>query len=270
MFGRHAVLCVLAAAQMMLAIAAGRSFAKPFSANVTSCGGTGDVLINEFMPAPSAGSEWVELFNLTNQDLDISGWQITDGKNTKRFPAATPLEATGLTSIDVSMLNNTGDTFRLLDARGTIIDCVSYDGSVADQAWTRVPDGDAYWEQKQPTRGETNDPPPPPEAAPPSLVINEFVPLPADGTPWVELYNNGTTDAALGDLYVDNENTDQVPLPNDILGPGSWFVVDLPEGFYEATDTVRLVQGNEVVDEYVFADAVPDQVFGRLTTVQKI
>ncbi len=55
MLGRRSMFYVLAATQMLLAIAAGHSFAQPLRPSVTSCGGTGAVMINEFLPAPSAG-----------------------------------------------------------------------------------------------------------------------------------------------------------------------------------------------------------------------
>ena len=34
------------------------------------------VLINEFMPRPSSGAEWVELFNPNPYDVDIGNWKI--------------------------------------------------------------------------------------------------------------------------------------------------------------------------------------------------
>src|SRR5689334_18891591 len=45
---------------------------------VTSAPPTPQILINEFMPRPSSGSEWVELFNPNPVDIDLSGWKIDD------------------------------------------------------------------------------------------------------------------------------------------------------------------------------------------------
>jgi hypothetical protein len=36
------------------------------------------VLINEFMPAPASGPEWVEIVNCGDTPLDVSGWRIDD------------------------------------------------------------------------------------------------------------------------------------------------------------------------------------------------
>src|SRR5215216_4564399 len=34
------------------------------------------IMINEFMPRPSSGPEWAELFNTGSTAIDISGWKI--------------------------------------------------------------------------------------------------------------------------------------------------------------------------------------------------
>lgn len=39
----------------------------------------GDIVINEIMANPEIGCEWIELFNRTDFDIDVSGW-IIDGK----------------------------------------------------------------------------------------------------------------------------------------------------------------------------------------------
>lgn len=163
------------------------------------------------------------------------------------------------------MFTNSGEEVRLLNPKGQQIECVKYSATANGTAWARVPDGDGAWEAtNEPTRGEANVPPEPtPTPEPPSVVINEFVPLPTDGDPWVELFNNDSTDAVLDGLVLDNLNDDQFPLPAVVISPGNWFALDLPQGFYQAGDAVRLLQGDTVIDEYAF-DAVPDQVFGRL------
>jgi hypothetical protein len=46
------------------------------AAIVTSAPPAPQILINEFMPRPSSGPEWVELFNPNPVDIDLSGWKI--------------------------------------------------------------------------------------------------------------------------------------------------------------------------------------------------
>ena len=38
----------------------------------------GTIVINEIMPAPASGNEWVELYNPGTTPIDISGWKIDD------------------------------------------------------------------------------------------------------------------------------------------------------------------------------------------------
>src|SRR3989339_970905 len=44
----------------------------------------GDILINELMSAPEDGdAEWVELFNASDGNIDLSGWTLLDGGGRK-------------------------------------------------------------------------------------------------------------------------------------------------------------------------------------------
>lgn len=265
MLGRRTFLFLLAATQIMLVIAVPRSFAR-VAASITSCDGNGVVVINEFMPAPNAGSEWIEVFNASDEPIQLSGWSAVDAANNRKsIENGIVLDPQTVYAFDVNMLNDGGDTFRLLNGAQTVVDCVAYPKTAKGTAWARVPDGDEAWQETtEPTRGEANTPlEPTPTLEPPSVVINEFVPLPTDGAPWVELFNNGSTDAALDGLVLDNLADEQFPLPAMVVNPGDWFALNLPAGFYEAGDAVRLLQGDTVIDEYAF-DAVPSQAFGRL------
>lgn len=99
MFFRRTFLFLLAATQMVLVIAVPRSFAR-VAANITSCGGTGTVVINEFYPSPNSGEqEWVELYNPSDVALDISNWIIDDvpngGNKPQSLGAAGVIEAFG-------------------------------------------------------------------------------------------------------------------------------------------------------------------------------
>jgi hypothetical protein len=44
-----------------------------------------NVEINEFMQAPYDGNEWFELYNPTNQSINLSGWNITDNRETDQI-----------------------------------------------------------------------------------------------------------------------------------------------------------------------------------------
>ena len=106
-----------------------------------------DIVITELMidPSPAVGipeTEYLELFNNTNQVISLEGWTISDGNTTmifsnELFPPQTYLlcykEEPGIdfgipNSIGALLpaMNNSGDIITLIDANGKLIDSVSY------------------------------------------------------------------------------------------------------------------------------------------------
>lgn len=104
----------------------------------------GDILINELLPAPSSGNkEWIELYNRTNQPIDLSGWILLNKEGSKY--STTTLS--GIIEADdflvwediVGNLNNSGDEIILKDFSGQIISQTTY-GNFSfcyDCAWAR-------------------------------------------------------------------------------------------------------------------------------------
>ncbi|MFH1195727.1 MAG: lamin tail domain-containing protein [bacterium] len=106
-----------------------------------------DIVINEIMYAPSTGEpEWIELFNRTDEQINLKGWRINDNSSSSAIstvPVFLPAhgyiviadEATVSTFynipsqvivVDIPSLNNTGDDIKLLDSLLTAIDSVNY------------------------------------------------------------------------------------------------------------------------------------------------
>jgi beta-lactamase superfamily II metal-dependent hydrolase len=109
----------------------------------------GEVVVNEVLPAPSSGSEWIELYNTTTTDLDIGDCQIDDvadgGGSPYTIPTGTTIAAGGFWTADFSSyFNNTGDDARLIKADGTVLDAYTYSATALDLAWYRSPDGGAW------------------------------------------------------------------------------------------------------------------------------
>jgi beta-lactamase superfamily II metal-dependent hydrolase len=107
----------------------------------------GDVLINEYVANSSV--EWVELYNATPNDLDISGHYIDDipngGGSPKQIPANTIIPAYGYYVMTFSnFLNNGGDDVRFLDPSQNVLDSVSYTSSTAEHSYYRFPDGGVW------------------------------------------------------------------------------------------------------------------------------
>lgn len=126
--------------------------------------GIADILINEVLPAPSGGQpEWVELYNPTPEDIDISGAWIDDiangGGSPQQIAGGTIIPAGGYWTMDSNRyFNNGGDDVRLLMPDGaTVVDSFTYNYSTANQSWYRSPDGGAWSSvMGAPTKGSAN------------------------------------------------------------------------------------------------------------------
>ncbi len=132
------------------------------------------IFINEFLPAPyqdwnhdgvlDAGDEWIELYNASNQAVDLSAWQVDDAKNGSspyRIPNGVILDAHAfllLFARDTRVgLNNDGDTVRLMYPDGTLADKFQYAPIETNKSYARVPDGAAKWSTScVPTPGASN------------------------------------------------------------------------------------------------------------------
>ncbi|MBI4672491.1 MAG: lamin tail domain-containing protein [Chloroflexi bacterium] len=132
------------------------------------------IFVNEFLPAPykdwnhdkvlDAGDEWIELYNASNQVVDLSGWQVDDAKSGSSpyvIPDGATIDAHGFMLLFASAttigLNNDGDTVRLLHPDDTIADKYKYAPIETNASYARNPDGGADWRTNCiPTPGARN------------------------------------------------------------------------------------------------------------------
>ncbi|KUG24996.1 hypothetical protein ASZ90_005192 [hydrocarbon metagenome] len=112
---------------------------------------TSSVLINEVLYAPtSGGTEWVELINASNIDINLKGWRIAEGStyNSPRLITGEDIivkpgeyiiiaddtsggkfiSQTGvhIFQLDFGILNTTEDIITIFDFRGALIDSLKY------------------------------------------------------------------------------------------------------------------------------------------------
>ena len=129
------------------------------------------VLINEFEsdpPGDDNGKEWVELYNSTNETVNLDGCVLIPGSNEKNVfkIEKTSIEAKGRVVIDLPkrMLNNssgkagTGEKITLFDKDGNEMDSTPWksDTKNNDSTWQRDGDASSVWVHKKGTKGETN------------------------------------------------------------------------------------------------------------------
>lgn len=129
------------------------------------------VLINEVMHNPSAGPEWVELYNPGPLPVDLSGWRIDDatiGGPHTLIVEGTVISPGGLLVVPLTsaILNNGDpDQAQLSDQTGRIVDQSPLTVVPRDQTIARQPDGEANWQIGAPSPGAWNSGEPPAPAA---------------------------------------------------------------------------------------------------------
>ncbi len=133
------------------------------------------VVINEFLPR--AGFDWnndglidtndefIEIENLGPINVNLSGWRLSDDPNIggKTFSLPNQTLQPGQRAVYYGstthiLLVDSGDTIRLTNSYGVIVDARGY-GVVKypDQSHCRIPDGDGYWRTNCfPTPGTEN------------------------------------------------------------------------------------------------------------------
>ena len=131
-----------------------------------------DPIVNEVLPYPASGPEWVELYNPNSSEIDISGWKLnkanTLGGSPKTFPAGTEIPAYGYLVIEKGVGSN-DYAFTLLHY-ATDVTLFHSDNSVAsllhfpeysvnNKSWGWYPNADISGEIKSfdtPTKGVSN------------------------------------------------------------------------------------------------------------------
>lgn len=88
----------------------------------------GTLILNEIVSDPTDDMEWVEIWNTSSSDIDLSGCILVDAGQHITPLASAVLEAGAYALIvnPVGNLNNTGDTFTLFGPDGLKLDTVTY------------------------------------------------------------------------------------------------------------------------------------------------
>ncbi|KPV53029.1 hypothetical protein SE17_12010, partial [Kouleothrix aurantiaca] len=256
------------------------------------------IIISEFLANPKIvySHEWIELYNSSNTDADLSGWKLDDaegGSVPVVIAAGTTIAAHGYLVVNLSspILNNDGDSVRLLRPNGTVADATAYTGSQVDISISRATDGSWYTSNPN-TPGEPNalpvtptltptatltpsvepidnneatTPSPTltttatasPTAIPENIQINEFLPYPRQhyAAEWIELYNRAEVTASLAGWKLDDGEGGAAPftLPsNTIISAHGYLLITLPSSLLNNSgDSVRLLRPDDSLADEV-------------------
>ena len=126
------------------------------------------VVINEIV-SRGTGGDWVELFNPTEETVDLSTWEITDNAAEDvlawRLPEDLEIEAggyfliwcdDGAEGVHADFQLSLGEHVTLYSAEGLRVDEVEVPELGEDEAAARVPDGWSTWEVQEPTPEASN------------------------------------------------------------------------------------------------------------------
>ncbi|MBI5383865.1 MAG: lamin tail domain-containing protein [Verrucomicrobia bacterium] len=207
---------------------------EPFTSEPLS-----SVVINEFLANSELPAEdFVELYNHSNQEVDLSGAYLSDDRDTNKFriPDGTRLGPRGFVAFTESTLgfalSSGGERIYLVNSnQSRVIDVAAFGGQATGVSSGRYPDGAPdFCELTTPTFATTN-------AAPlrRDIVINEIMFNPISGNSddeYLELYNRGTNTVNLG-LWRLSDGVNFTFPANTLLAPGGYLVV--------ARNTLRLM-----------------------------
>jgi len=141
---------------------------------------TKSVIINELLPKNSENGsdpdgeydDWIELYNTSDEDLDISGYFLSDSKKeiTKwSFPVGTSIAAKSYLIVwadgDTTQvglhtnfkLSADGENVVLLTPEQELINLVEYPATLVEQSWARKPNATGDFEWSVPTFNKSND-----------------------------------------------------------------------------------------------------------------
>ena len=201
--------------------------------------------LNEFIPNPTgddATGEFIELYNNSEELVDLSGWKLDDivdgGSTAFIIPGGATIIGKGYVvfyndQTKVS-LNNDSDHVRLIRPDGVIVDDISYESSKEGYSYNHSDSGD-FQQSSHPTPGEENvievpssTPTPAPKAtATPRpkttpiiydfssrIVINEIYPAPTKGDKnieFIEIKNLDNRSVSLNGWTLDDEDAGSRP-----------------------------------------------------------
>ncbi len=192
------------------------------------------VLINEAL-LRTGDEPWIELHNTSSQNVDISGFHLTDQQTdlTKyTIPAGTNIPGGGYRTFNgsdlgfdlspalsglnvfIAFVNDTGDQ---------VLDAYNFRPDYDDMSEARVPDGDTeFSDASDPTPGAANE-----MSVNDDIVINEVMFHPIDQSrnrEYIEFYNRGSTGVDMSGWALTN-GVDFVFPPGTSLGAGDYLVV---------------------------------------------
>lgn len=236
--------------------------------------------LNEWMSRPWSGEDWFEIYNTTNQPVELSGLSLSDDPsaaqtNKFRVPLLSYIDASGwLTWIADGQdpappghvnfkLGFEGGYLRIYGTNGTNIDAIDYPGQRQGISSGRLPDGSSNLTQFP----GTATPGAPNYRELGTVLINEIL---ASAAPpleqAIELFNPGDAPVSIGGWYLsdDARQPAKYRIPDGTVIPAGGFVV-LYESAWKTSPAPMLLRGTVGGDVWLFEVNAKGQVSGLAT-----
>lgn len=251
---------------------------------VEPAGSAAQLRINEWMARPSAGDDWLELFNAASLPVDLGGLVLTDSNSApplnRPIPAYSFIKSRGFVRLWASDLEQPdadhldfrlgadGETLTLFHSdRSSVLDRVTFGAQTEDVAQGRAPDGSdniSFFALGAATPGEAN------VAEITEVVVSEI--LSHTDPPFedaIELQNVGNTPVDVSHWWLsDSASTPQkFRIPPGTLIPAGGFVVFYEHQFSAGATGFSLdsADGDQV---YLSAGDASGRLTGRQTFVR--
>ena len=219
-----------------------------------------DLEITSLYPAPTTGeSEWIELFNSSSQDLDLSFYTLEDENAQQESLSGTITAGESLQVDSFSFaLNNGGDTVTLRTIDGEYVDSLSYSDASSQEVITKNGNQEVELSSEEETPEE--DPTPSTPATWPEF--SEALPNPEgsdSSEEWIELYNPFGYELSLEGLYIDDmDGGSSTYALSGTLAANTYLEIwseDSGISLNNSTDSIRLLGAEqEVLWEVLYDD----------------
>ncbi len=186
----------------------------------TVAGMTNTVVISEVLALGGDGTDFIELQNVTGQEIEIGGWQVRPRRDSETVITVEPLTTLGpgaYLTMDTVLPREWGE-ISLVDAQGRMVDGLRYGPQAEGYSFNRVGD---RWQLGAPSRDA--EALPVETAALADLRLNEWLADPSPGfDDWLEIINtNPVAPVELAGLHVGvNGKLVQIVAPG-VIAPGA-------------------------------------------------
>lgn len=114
------------------------------------------IVINELLAKSETSTDWIELANLSDEEIDLAGMTLSDSTDDWIIPEGAVLpplgywlvycDGTGEAGNTTFKLSSAGETISIRGLTGEVIDKVGFGEQADDISWARVPDGTGPWQ----------------------------------------------------------------------------------------------------------------------------